>query len=33
MRAHAWLKRSASDSMPFIRMTRTRVKASSSSLL
>lgn len=33
MRAHAWLKRNASDSIPFIKMMRTRVKASSSSLL
>jgi hypothetical protein len=33
MRAAAWEKRNDSISMPFIKMTRTRVNASSSSLL
>src|SRR5262249_51798486 len=32
MRAHAWPNRNASDSIPFMRITRTRVKASSLSL-
>src|SRR4051812_13135448 len=33
MRAATWRKRSCSLSMPFMKMTRTRVKASTSSLL